>query len=94
MVIVSLFLKNHKIYKSNDKTEISYSIDSDMIQPNTHNIITALVSLADCILSNGLATTFIVKGVERSTEFLNNRQPLSIIKIFITTDESGKCYMK
>jgi thiamine biosynthesis lipoprotein len=84
---------NYRNFYMEDGKKYGHEIDPHTGYPAETNLLSATVLADDCMTADGLATAFMVLGLEKSIEL---QQKLTGVEVyFIYTDESGlnKIYM-
>ncbi|MFP4288584.1 MAG: FAD:protein FMN transferase [Bacteroidales bacterium] len=74
-----------KYYEEGDQ-RFSHTIDPKTGRPVKHNLLSASVFANTCLEADAYATAFMVMGLEKATEFVENRDDLMAFFIFSNPD--------
>lgn len=77
-----------------DGTTCSHTIDTQWGFPLSHNLLTVTIYSSDPVLSDGLATAFMVMGLSDAVDFLEKNKNLNVKASFIYQNESKGCVVK
>ena len=80
---------NYRKYYIENGQKFSHIIDPRTGYPAKHNLLSASVIAPDCITADAYATAFMVMGVEKSKQFLQQHPELQL-EVFFIYDEGGK----
>lgn len=84
---------NYRKFYEEGGQKFSHIIDPRTGYPARQNLLSATVIADDCITADAYATAFMVMGLERSKQFLNDNKDLSLEVCFIYDDNgSWKIY--
>jgi thiamine biosynthesis lipoprotein len=78
---------NYRRFYEKDGIKYSHSIDPLTGWPVQHGLLSATVLCDECVFADAYATMFMVMGIEKSREFLENRPDLDAFLIY--NDENG-----
>ena len=76
---------NYRQFYYKDGKRYSHTIDPHTGYPVEHNLLSATVFASDCMTADALATAFMVMGLDKACEFVEN-QVLPVTAYFIYTD--------
>ncbi len=79
---------NYRRYYIMDGVKYAHTINPRTGRPVTHNLLSATVITKDCAWADGLATAFMVMGVDKSIEFVKQHNDIEVLLIY--TDNEGK----
>lgn len=79
---------SYRKYYEEDGVKYSHTIDPKTGKPVKHSLLSASVIAKDATTADGLATAFMVMGLEKAKEFLNNHKEYNAY--FIYSDEKGE----
>jgi thiamine biosynthesis lipoprotein len=79
---------NYRRFFVRDGKRYAHTIDPKTGYPVTHTLLSASVMANDCMTADAYATAFMVMGVEKAKEFLENRTDLEAH--FIYTNDEGQ----
>lgn len=77
---------NYRQFYYKDGKRYSHTIDPHTGYPVEHNLLSATVFASDCMTADALATAFMVMGLEKACDFVN-QQVLPVTAYFIYSDE-------
>lgn len=79
---------NYRRFYIRDGVKYSHTIDPLSGYPVRHNLLSATVLADECMIADGFATAFMVLGIEKSKQLLEQRNDLDAYLIY--TDETGQ----
>lgn len=79
---------NYRRFYIKDGVKYSHTIDPVTGYPVRHNLLSATVLADECMIADGFATAFMVLGIEKSKQLLEERKDLDAYLIY--TDETGQ----
>ncbi len=77
---------SYRKYYEEEGQRFSHTIDPETGRPVKHNLLSASVFAETCMEADAYATAFMVMGLEKSTEFVENRDDLKAFFIFSNSD--------
>ena len=80
---------NYRKYYIENGQKFSHIIDPHTGYPAKNNLLSASVIAPDCITADAYATAFMVMGLEKSKQFLQQHPELQL-EVFFIYDEDGK----
>jgi len=83
---------NYRKYYEEGGLRYSHTIDPKTGYPVRHSLLSVSVLADDCATADGYATAFMVMGLEKSLEFLEEHPDLQAY--FIYSDQEGSCQVK
>lgn len=78
---------NYRKFYEKDGKKYSHTINPQTGYPVEHNLLSATVIANECAYADAYATAFMVMGLEKSKEFLNEHKELKALLIY--SDENG-----
>lgn len=78
---------NYRQFYYKEGKRYSHTVNPHTGYPVEHNLLSATVFAQDCMTADALATSFMVMGVEKACEFVE-QQRLPVSAYFIYTDEN------
>jgi FAD:protein FMN transferase len=81
---------NYRKYYEENGVKYSHTIDPRTGYPAMHNLLSATVIAKDCMTADAYATAFMVMGLEKSKEFINDNIEPDLEALFIYSDEKGE----
>ncbi len=78
---------NYRNFYYKDGKKYAHTIDPKTGYPALHSLLSATVIATDCMIADAYATAFMVMGLEKSKELLQQHPELQVY--FIYTDEKG-----
>ncbi len=73
---------SYRQYYEQDGQRFSHTIDPETGWPVDHNLLSVSVLAPDCMTADAFATAFMVMGLEKSKQFVNNRDDLQAFFIY------------
>jgi FAD:protein FMN transferase len=81
---------NYRRYYEKDGMKYSHTINPKTGYPVNHNLLSASVVAKDAMTADAYATAFMVMGLEKTIEFVENRNDIEVFLIYSTgQDEFG-----
>lgn len=81
---------NYRRYYEKDGMRYSHTINPKTGYPVNHNLLSASVIAKDAMTADAYATAFMVMGLEKTIEFVENRNDIEVFLIYSTgPDEFG-----
>lgn len=81
---------NYRKFKVVDGKKIGHSIDPRTGVPTTNSLLSVSVTGKNCALTDGLATTFMVTGMDEALELLTKPEFEQYDALFIYSDTTGE----
>lgn len=79
----------YRKYIVDDGVRKSHTIDPKTLMPISHNLLSATVIAQNACLADAYATAFMVMGLEKSVEFIEQNPDKKISAYFIYEDKTG-----
>ena len=81
---------SYRKFYEKDGIKYSHFIDPNTGYPVQHSLLSASVIANDCMTADAYATAFMVMGMEKAKEFLNENKNLGLEVYFIYSGEDAK----
>ncbi|TVQ09018.1 MAG: FAD:protein FMN transferase [Bacteroidetes bacterium] len=79
-------------YYMKDGQRLSHTIDPSTGRPVQHNLLSVSVFANTCMMADAFATAFMVMGLEKSVEFVENRDDLDAFFIYSEAEDKLNTY--
>jgi len=83
---------NYRRFYIENGIKYSHTIDPGTGYPVIHNLLSATVFAGKCMVADAYATAFMVMGLEKTIEFINNNPGLDVYLIYDKGGETGIYY--
>lgn len=80
---------NYRKFYEKDGVRYSHTIDPATGRPVTHSLLSVTVIAADCATADAMATAFMVMGVEKAQEFMEEHPDMKLGAYFISSLAPG-----
>lgn len=84
---------NYFNYKIIDGRKFGHTIDPDTGRPVQHSLLSASVFADDCATADGWATAFMVMGVEKAVEILENLKGIDVVFLYSNESDGLETYV-
>lgn len=81
---------NYRKFYEKDGMKYSHTIDPISGYPVTHSLLSATVVTNECTYADAYATAFMVMGVEKTQEFVEQNEELNLEVYLVYTDDKGE----
>lgn len=80
---------SYRKYREVDGKRLSHAINPVTGYPVEHNVLSVTVMASSCAIADAYATAFLVMGLDKTSEFLQQNQDLGL-EVYIIFDEGGQ----
>ena len=80
---------NYRKYYEKGGMKYSHTIDPVTGKPVNHSLLSATVVTESCALADAYATAFLVMGLEKTIQFINENQDLNL-HVYLIYDDNGE----
>lgn len=83
---------NYRNFRIVDGKKYAHTINPHTGYPADHNLLSATVIAKDCMTADGYATAFMVMGLEKTKQFLDNHPELVVYLIYSNEQGENQVY--